>query len=275
MKKQNKIYLGIGIVVIILIAAIALSSSPKSPKGEEAMKLGYIGPLTGGASILGIEASQAITLAVDQINSQGGINGKQVQLIIEDDQYDTAKAVSAYNKLVNQDGVETIIMSTYGGVFAVADKAKEDGVLIVDSLDCDQDIADLENNVFCIAKETKDLADVIADYAVEKGFKNIGILHSTTDNFMPSVASLFKEKVGANANIQIENYTPETSDFKTSLLKLKTKDAIVFLGYQEIGLAIKQAKDQGDPALLDAFHDAIVDKLYAQLVEGGKLKQIK
>ena len=271
MKKENKIYLAIGIVAVVLIAAIAMFLMPK---GEDTIKIGYIGPLTGGASILGIEASQAISLAVDQVNSQGGIDGKQVQLIVEDDQYDTAKAVTAYNKLVNQDGVETIIMSTYGGVHAVAGRAKQDNVLIVDSLDCDQDLANLPDNVFCVAKETKDLADVIADYAVEQGFKDIGVIHSTVDNFMPSVALLFKERVWDNADVQIESYTAGTSDFKTQLLKLKDKDAIVYLGYQEIGIAIKQANDLNlnqpmlsipsvatDPAIQEAS-DGKIDGMY-------------
>ena len=254
--KNNKSIAILIVVAIMLTATLAgcakqtqNTSTNKAitnkTTANEPIKIGYIGPLTGPASILGIEASQAAKLAVDQINSQGGVNGMQVKLYIEDDQYDTAKAVSAYNKLVNQDGVETIIMSTYGGVFAVAEKAKTDGVLIVDSLDCDQDLADLPENIFCIAKETKDLADVIGDYAVEKGYKNIGVLHSTVDNFMPSVSDLFKKRVGASANIQVEKYTPGTTDFKTSLLKLKDKDAIVYLGYQEIGVAIKQAKDLG------------------------------
>jgi branched-chain amino acid transport system substrate-binding protein len=265
MKKQNKTYLTIGIVVILIAAIIMLST----PKVEDTIKIGYIGPLTGGAAILGIEASQAVSLAVEQI--------------IEDDQYETAKAVTAYNKLVDQDGVETIIMSTYGGVFAVAESAKQDNVLIVDSLDCDDDLAGLPENVFCIAKETKDLADVIADYAISQGFQDIGVLHSTTDNFMPSVALLFKDRVGANADVQIESYTSGTTDFRTSLLKLKEKDAVVFLGYQEIGVAIKQAGDLGlnqpmlsipsvatDPAIQEASNgkiDGMYFSFYAPLEE--------
>ncbi|MFA6160242.1 MAG: ABC transporter substrate-binding protein [Parcubacteria group bacterium] len=249
-KKSKNVVLLVVVLVVVAIASTMLMSSKNQTtstnnNANEVIKLGYIGPLTGPASILGIEASQAIDLAVEQANAQGGVNGKKIELFIEDDQYDTSKAVTAYNKLVNQNGVETIVMSTYGGVFAVAQKAKNDGVLVVDSLDCDQNLAGLSDNVFCIAKETKDLADVIADYAVEKGYKNIGILHSTTDNFMPSVATLFEERVGNSIKVQKESYTADTSDFKTSLLKLKDKDAIVYLGYQEIGIAIKQARGLG------------------------------
>lgn len=243
--KTKSITIIITLILIVVIGFIAFKTITGNSVKHDVIKIGYIGPLTGNAAMLGIDASQALLLAVKEINSNGGINGKQIELLIEDDSYDTSKSVAAYNKLVNQDGVKTIIMSTYGGVFAISDRAKRDNVLIIDALDCDDQIANLSDNIFCIAKETKDLADVIADYTLEKKFKNIGIIHSTNDEFMPSVALLFKERIGNNANVQIESYPVGTTDFKTSLLKLKNNDAIVFLGYNEIGIAIKQERDLG------------------------------
>ncbi|EKD24468.1 MAG: hypothetical protein ACD_81C00008G0001, partial [uncultured bacterium] len=61
--------------------------------------------MTGGVAILGEEAAKSIQIAVDEANANGGINGRQIKFIVEDDQYDTAKSISAYEKLVNSDGV--------------------------------------------------------------------------------------------------------------------------------------------------------------------------
>jgi len=244
MSKVTKIIVGI-VVLILIIVGVWISNKKPVIVNSEPITIGYIGPITGGAAILGVEAKSAIEVAVDKVNAKGGINGRTIKLIAEDDQFDTAKSVSAYEKLVNVDGVETIIMSNYGGVIAVAEKAKKDNVMIIDSLDCDKDLGALGNNIFCIAKETTDLADVIADYAIEKGYKNIGIIHSTTDNFMQSVSDAFVTRIGSKGNVQVESYPPKTNDFKTLLLRLKNKDAVVFLGYDEIGIAIKQAKDMG------------------------------
>lgn len=236
----------IGIIVLVLIVGLVwFFNSNTGQNTDEPIKIGYIGPMTGGAAVLGQEAVNAMEVAVARVNSNGGINGRKVQLIAEDDQFDTAKSVSAYDKLVNIDKVETIIMSNYGGVMAVAEKSKKDNVVIVDALDCDKDIANLGENVFCVAKETTDLADVIADRAVKMGYKNIGIIHSTTDNFMTSVSDEFVARVGNNATVQVESYAPNTNDFKSVLLKFRDKDAIVFLGYDEIGIAIKQATELG------------------------------
>ncbi|MBD3249089.1 ABC transporter substrate-binding protein [Candidatus Woesearchaeota archaeon] len=241
----------ITVMVMFLIGIMVLSGCTQQP--EETIKIGYIGPLTGDVAVLGIDASNAIKVAVEEVNAQGGIDGRQVELFIEDDQYSTPKTLSAYNKLVHTNGVETIIVSTYGGLFAIAEKAETDGVLVIDSLDCDQDIANnLPDNTFCIAKETKDLADVIADYAVAQGYQNVGIIHSTVDKFMPSVAEMFKQRVApSGVTVNIESYTQGTTDFKTQLTKLEDNDAIVYLGYDEIGIAIKQAQEIGidKPAL--------------------------
>lgn len=245
MNKKNRVIAVGAVIIVALVGGLLIGSAQKHTQSSETYKIGYIGPLTGNSAVLGTDALDAIEVAVDKANAAGGINGKKVEVISEDDQYDTAKSVSAYEKLVHTDGVDTIIMSTYGGVMAVAEKAKEDNVLIVDSLDCDTDIANLNDNVFCVAKETADLADVIADYATSKGYKNIGILHSNVDNFMQTVSDDFVARVGSKADVQVESYMPQTTDFKTSLLKLKGKDAIVFLGYDEVGMAIKQAKDLG------------------------------
>jgi ABC-type branched-subunit amino acid transport system substrate-binding protein len=211
------------------------------------IKLGYIGPLTGGAAILGIDASKSIKIAVDDVNKNGGINGRQVKLYLEDDQYDTAKTITAYNKLVNVDKVDNLIVSTYGGLFAVAERANKDGVLLIDSLDCDDQISTkLPDNTFCIAKDTYDLGARIADYATKQNYKKVGILHATVDEFMPSVKDAFAQKFEANGGqVVVESYTKETTDFKTQILKMKDVDAIVMLGYDEIGVAMKQARDLG------------------------------
>lgn len=76
------------------------------------IKIGWIGPLTGNAAALGVDSSAAVQLAVDQINRQGGIDGEKIQLFIEDDQYESAKTVRAYSKLVHQQGVKTLLIVT-------------------------------------------------------------------------------------------------------------------------------------------------------------------
>lgn len=243
---KNKWWL-VGVIIVIL-AVVGFSNLQKSDDSElGAIKIGYIGPLSGNAAVLGEDAVKSMRLAVDEVNANGGINGRMVELLIEDDQYDTKQSVTAYNKLVNVDGVDVLIMSTYGGVFAVADQSEKDSVLIIDPLDCDAEFSQTPKTVFCIAKETEDLGYVIADYAASSGKKAPAVLHATVDQFMPSVGEAFEKRFEeTNAgDVVVESYIPNTTDFRSHLLKLKGADAIVWLGYDEIGLAMKQARELG------------------------------
>ncbi|MBW3021641.1 ABC transporter substrate-binding protein [Candidatus Woesearchaeota archaeon] len=239
----NKKQIYIGIAAVILIAAISLYSFPK---GEGTIKIGWIGPQTGQSAVLGIDSFVAAQIAVDEINANGGIDGKQIQLIIEDDQYDTGKSVTAYNKLVNVDGSKFILANTYGSVFALADGAKNDDVILIDPLDCNSELAGLNDNVFCLATDSKSIAEALAENAEKSGFDKVGVLYWNSDLFMPLVQKEFKENYNGEIALS-EAYSAGTKDFKTQLAKMIDKDvqAILLLGYDETGIAMKQARILG------------------------------
>lgn len=81
------------------------TTSPATSQGD--IKLGWIGPLTGEAASFGQNALAGATLAVNEINAQGGINGRQIKLITEDDKC-SASGVEAMQKLVNVNNVDVI-----------------------------------------------------------------------------------------------------------------------------------------------------------------------
>jgi|GEM_PF-4819351 len=145
----------IGKILPILFFIVTLAAPAVGQQSP--IKIGWIGPLTGNAAVLGVDSVPAMELVFDEINSSGGINKLPIKLLVEDDQYITAKSVAAYNRLVHQEGVKVIVVVTYGGLFALAPVAEKDGVLLVNPLDCDERIALLPSNTLCIAKLTEDL----------------------------------------------------------------------------------------------------------------------
>ena len=72
-----------------------------SQGGEDTIKLGAAGPLTGALAIYGVSATNGTKLAIDEINKNGGILGKQIELNLLDEKGDTTEAVTAYNKLMD------------------------------------------------------------------------------------------------------------------------------------------------------------------------------
>ena len=113
MNKQNKIYLAIGIIAIILIAGIIYLAINNSQ--EETIKIGVIGHLSGEYADYCIPLKNSIELAVKETNNAGGINGKKLVLVVEDDETDSAKAATAINKLIGVDKANYIISALGSG----------------------------------------------------------------------------------------------------------------------------------------------------------------
>src|SRR5438552_15698917 len=74
------------------------------------VKIGTFGPFTGPAAGLGLQAKKGIEFAVAQFNAAGGVNGKRVELVSYDDRANRAEAVSVVRKLIENDGVQAIVV---------------------------------------------------------------------------------------------------------------------------------------------------------------------
>lgn len=115
-----------GFVRRVLVAALACTvavvasgcgggDAAKSEGGDRTIKIGAVLSLTGTYAAMGTAEQNAIELEVDRINAGGGIGGAQLEVIVEDDGTDEAKAVAATSKLLEQDGVVAIIGGTGTG----------------------------------------------------------------------------------------------------------------------------------------------------------------
>ncbi|MEN9921529.1 MAG: hypothetical protein RLZZ517_507 [Candidatus Parcubacteria bacterium] len=236
------------VIVLIVIIVLALSVGKKT-EDDGIFKIGYIGPETGPSAVLGMDAIPAIQIAVEEVNKKGGINGKPVELIVEDDQYLTKNTINAYNKLVNIDKVDALLVATYGGVFSIKDQAEKDDIIVIDPLDCNDELAASSENIFCLATETESIGTSIAEYMIKNGQTNAAVMYSTKDSFMNLVSKAFEDKFVAEGGkiVATEAFNFEDNDFRTHLLKVKETNpaGLVILGHDEQGLIMKQAREIG------------------------------
>ena len=94
-----------------LLALAGASSQAQTPQGvsKNEIVLGSIQDLSGPIAGFGKQVRQGMLLRVDELNEQGGINGRKIKLLIEDSAYDPKKAVLAAQKLVNQDKIFAMV----------------------------------------------------------------------------------------------------------------------------------------------------------------------
>ncbi|NLY09004.1 MAG: ABC transporter substrate-binding protein, partial [Tissierellia bacterium] len=97
--KNKKILMLMLALVLMLTACGGGKEAATTGEDSDEIVIGVMGPLTGNVAIYGIASTNGTKQAIDEINAAGGILGKQVRLVIEDEKGDTQEAVNVYNKI--------------------------------------------------------------------------------------------------------------------------------------------------------------------------------
>ena len=215
------------------------------------IKVGILGPHTGDNSSYGLACKNGAQLYFDQLNADGGINGKQVTTFVYDDKGDATEAVNAYNSLVQNDGVTAIVgaVLTVPSI-AVAKASVADNMPCVTPSATAADVVTFGDNTFrtCVTDPVQGV--VMADFAAEQGYKNVATLYKTGDDYNEGVNAAFCEEAEAKG-ITItsqQSYSDGDVDFNTQLTAIiaTNPDAILLPNYyQEDGMIVTQARQQG------------------------------
>lgn len=241
----------LGVIVIVIVVIIILASTG-GKKGETGpIKIGFIGPLTGEISSLGLAGQAATQVAIDEINAAGGINGRQVQLIAEDGKCTAATAVSAAQKLLSVDKVAAIIGGLCSGETTAFVKIASDmKVPVISYGSSAPSLSQSGKYFFRTYPSDANQGRVAAEYVFNTlKAKKVAVLYHISDwgSGVESVfANRFKELGGT---ITDEEGTPPTvRDYKTQLSKFKTSqpDYLYMALYPDGALvAVKQSQDIG------------------------------
>jgi branched-chain amino acid transport system substrate-binding protein len=240
MKKQNKIYLGIGIVAVVLIAAIVMFSMPK---GEETIKIGATLPLSGAYSFYGESVLNAMNLAIDEINSKE--EDLSIQLVVEDNKADATEAVNNVNKLMNIDNVDIIFSAFTHITQAIKTPVfNNDAILFYQSTF--DEIAKEDSKTFRDYYDIGESGIKIAQAVHEDGYVNVKMLTEKSEAG-DLYAEKFKEeasKYGINI-LSHETFISTENDFKTVLLKLDLQEdeALVVMTWRHEPIFMKQYKE--------------------------------
>ena len=101
------------IVVLLLVGLLVLGCTGNYVKEPETIKLGSILILTGQGAAWGEAARNGIEMAVEDVNNDGGVLGKQIEFVHQDDQSEAKKSVSAFYQLVDAMNIDIIIGTTW------------------------------------------------------------------------------------------------------------------------------------------------------------------
>ena len=255
MNKKVRIIIGIIIVVLILIAIIEFIgfklTGNLTYKKNNTINIAYLGPLSGNAAAYGIDEKNAFDLAINEINSNGGINDKLIKPIYEDGGCDSKKATNAAQKLININNIKIILGGACSSeTLAAAPIAEKNKVILYSSFSSSPDITNAGNYVFRNMPSDNFVGKELVKLIIDENYNRIAIISQNTDyaqSFKKLVINEFK-KYGKEKNIIFnETYNSDEKDFRTILLKLKLKkpDGIILnpQTYKTGGIILKQAKE--------------------------------
>jgi len=215
--------------------------------------IGHVASLTGDTATFGVSADEGIRLALDEVNSKGGVLGKQVKVITEDDRSLSDEAKTACNKLITKDHVCAILGEIASSrSIAIAPVCEDAKIPMLSPGSTNPKVTQGYEYVFrnCFIDPFQGTA--MANFAMKQlGFKRFAILYPVNSDYGVGLRQFFTEAVKKNGGQIVEDvaYTEkQDKDFHGQLTKIKNAnpDAIFDSGYYtEAGLIATQARDLG------------------------------
>jgi branched-chain amino acid transport system substrate-binding protein len=247
--------------------------------GAEVIKMGYSGPLSGGAAKYGKNCETGMTMAAEEINAKGGITvaGKKFTLALAslDDRYKPDLTVQNARRMVSLDKVTAVFCPHSGGILAMM-KFNEKEEFMVMGYSTHPKIVELGNKlVIRMPPDIRAYASAFGDKAKERGIKKIAAIpgvHEYAKIWMDIFEEEWKKRGGVLSDVSPADYMKET-DYYTHLTKVIAgkPDAILLIGASEpAALIVKQARELGfkgkfilgDQAKLDEMEKVVsVDKM--------------
>ena len=214
-------------------------------------RIGVMESLTGVGETYGTVASQSKQMAADEINAAGGINGRQLELVVEDSQCSAQAAVAAYTKLTDVDGIKIILgTSCSSAMLGAAPLAEADGVILFSGLASNPDIAKAGDYIFRTQISDVQVGIDTGNLLWADGIRRLATITESTDyaeGVRRTSVAQFEKRGGAV--VAEEYYASDITDFRTQLSKLfdDNPDALHLAPQSEFsaGAIIKQARELG------------------------------
>ncbi|MFE5671966.1 branched-chain amino acid ABC transporter substrate-binding protein [Agromyces sp. NPDC056523] len=239
---------------------------------EGPITLGMLAPFSGSESAFGAYMQNGAQLAIDELNADGGVLGRDLELVVEDDACDATTAVAGANKLVT-DGVHASVGGYCSGAtlptLPIFDEA---GIPMVIPAANSNELVQGLPGVFLINGTGTQQAAAAVQYAEKIGATTVAAIDDATSYSADLAASFVEQAEEAGLEVAFEaTVTPGENDYSAVATQLASgqPDLVYWTGYyQEGGLIVRQATDAGyDGTFL--VGDGSVDAKFAEIAGPG------
>lgn len=222
MNKTSKIIIG-AIVVIIIVWVIAARSA-SSPTAKEPVRIGGAYILTGPASLVGELQKSATAMAVKEINDAGGINGRPLEVVQEDAQYESKTALNAYQALKLR-GIKFFIADGSPVAAPIRPMVIADGNFMIVPGATAPSYFDGENRTCRIALTAKNFGPKQSDLMMKRGYKGVATFYPDNEAGRGFYDEFKKAFEAAGGKIVVAEFYSASGngDYRTNLSKIKER----------------------------------------------------
>lgn len=239
-------------VMCLLGAALVSCAGNSSDKASNEIVIGEFGSLTGTTATFGISTRNGIDMAIEEVNKAGGLLGKQVRVIVEDDQGKPEEAQTVVTKLITSDQVMAILGEVASSrTLAAAPVAQQSMIPMISPSSTNPRVTEVGDYIFRICFIDPFQGLVMAKFATNTlKVKSVAILRDIKNDYSVGLADVFANnmKQMGGAIVADESYSEGDTDFSAQLtsIKARTPQAIFIPGYYtEVGLIARQARRLG------------------------------
>jgi branched-chain amino acid transport system substrate-binding protein len=237
---------------LTIIASLLMTFACQPSSNANKVRVGVFMSLTGSTANFGISSTNGIKMAADEINAAGGINGKQVELNIQDDRSDAQEAATIVTKFVTQDAVHAILGEVASSrSIAAAPIAQNAKIPMLTPSSTNPEVTRKGDYIFrsCFIDPVQGAA--IAQFAARTlGAKRAAIMVDRKNDYSTGLEKFIGQtftKLGGQI-VVTQSYQEGDQDFNAQLTSIKgSNPEVIFVPgyYNDVGLIAKQARDKG------------------------------
>lgn len=255
---MNKKLLGVlSFVLILSLVAGCTSKTSSNQASGDTIKVGLNYELSGVVATYGQNLSDGVLLAIEQINKDGGVLGKQIDPIKVDNKSEDTETANVSTRLATRDKVVVLLgPATSGNTKAASPAAMQNKIPLISASATADDVTVDSNGkvreyIFKTCFSDSFQGVMMAEFALrDLGFKNAAILADNTSDYAKGLSRAFKETfISQGGTILAEEaYQAKDTDFKAVLTNLKgLNPEVLFVPgyYEETGLIVRQARELG------------------------------
>jgi len=225
---MKKLLILLALAMLVLAGCVSDRSITAAVTADDEIKIGASLFLTGSdISFIADAMREGIVLATDELNANGGILGKQIKIIYEDDQFNLVKATTVAQKLIEVDDVSAGLVGVWNTAKATSTVFETNERPLIVLWDANEEIEKVGNHVFSIGFQTEAAGREMAEFLIKQNVKTAAIVYHE-DDWSQLISLSFEKRfkdLGGQITIK-ESAAIDETDFRSIILKAKGADSL-------------------------------------------------